>query len=76
MSQNTISVLLPDDSRTELPAGASAADLAAAVGPGLARAAVAARVDGELWDLGRPLEDGAHVEIVTSATLTPTLSMP
>jgi len=67
MSQNTISVLLPDDSRTELPAGASAADLAAAVGPGLARAAVAARVDGELWDLGRPLEDGAHVEIVTRA---------
>ncbi len=65
MSQNTISVLLPDDSRTELPAGASAADLAAAIGPGLARAAVAARVDGELWDLGRPLEEGAHVEIVT-----------
>ena len=65
MSQNTISVVLPDDSRTELPAGASAADLAAAIGPGLARAAVAARVEGELWDLGRPLEDGAHVEIVT-----------
>ncbi len=65
MSQNTISVILPDDSRTELPAGASAADLAAAIGPGLARAAVAARVEGELWDLGRPLEDGAHVEIVT-----------
>ncbi len=67
MSQNSISVILPDDSRTELPAGASAADLAAAIGPGLARAAVAARVEGELWDLGRPLEDGAHVEIVTRA---------
>ncbi|MEJ2369334.1 MAG: threonine--tRNA ligase [Gemmatimonadales bacterium] len=67
MSQNSISVILPDDSRTELPAGASTADLAAAIGPGLARAAVAARVEGELWDLGRPLEDGAHVEIVTRA---------
>ncbi len=71
MSQNTISALLPDDSRTELPAGASAADLAAAIGPRLARAAVAARVDGELWDLGRPLADGARVEIVTRGDADP-----
>ena len=41
---------------------------AAAIGPGLARAALAVRVDGELRDLGRPLPDGAgphQLEIVT-----------
>jgi threonyl-tRNA synthetase len=65
MSQNTISVLLPDESRVELQAGSTAADLAASIGPGLARAAIAARVGGELQDLNRPLEDGARVEIVT-----------
>ena len=65
MSESTISVRLPDDSSIELPGGSSAADVAAAIGPGLARAAIAARVDGELRDLGRPLEDGARVEIVT-----------
>lgn len=65
MSQETIAVLLPDETSVELPAGSSSADLAAAIGPGLSRAAIAARVDGELHDLGRPLEQGARVEIVT-----------
>ena len=35
---------------------------------GLAKAAVAARVDGDEWDLGRPLHDGAHVSIITADT--------
>ena len=65
MSQQTISVRLPDQTLTELPAGSTAADLAASIGSGLARAAVAARVDGELRDLHRPLEEGVAVEIVT-----------
>ncbi|MCK5411093.1 MAG: TGS domain-containing protein, partial [Gemmatimonadetes bacterium] len=65
MSQETIAVVLPDETSVELPAGSAAADLAAAIGPGLSRAAIAARVDGELRDLGRPLEQGARVEIVT-----------
>lgn len=60
-----LEIFLPDGSMRELPAGSTAADLAAAIGPGLARAAVAARVDGELWDLGRDLPDGATVAIVT-----------
>jgi threonyl-tRNA synthetase len=67
MSQHTISVRLPDDSRAELPAGSTAADLARSIGPGLARAAIAARVDGELRDLDRPLGEGDRVEIVTRA---------
>ena len=62
---DTIQITLPDGSRPELEAGATAAELAASIGPGLARAAIAARVDGELFDLARPLPDGAVVEIVT-----------
>src|SRR5918999_2566501 len=56
---------LPDGSRKELADGATGTELAAAIGPGLARAALAVKVDGELRDLGRPLHDGARIEIVT-----------
>src|SRR5687767_4979003 len=56
---------LPDGSSKELEDGASGADLAAAIGPGLARAALAVKVDGQVRDLARPLADGERVEIVT-----------
>ena len=59
-----IAVTLPDGSRKELPAGSTGADLAAAIGPRLAKVALAVRVDGELRDLSRPLPDGAQVAIV------------
>jgi len=59
-------VILPDGSQKELPDGASGADLAAAIGPGLARAALAVKVGGEVRDLARPLADGDAVAIVTS----------
>jgi threonyl-tRNA synthetase len=65
MSTNGIRVTLPDGSERSLPAGATAGDLAKAIGPGLAKAALAARVNGEVRDLGRPLPDGAAVAIVT-----------
>src|SRR5438105_1216103 len=48
---------LPDGSVLSLPDGATGADAAAAIGPGLARAALAVKVDSELRDLGRPLAD-------------------
>ena len=57
-------VSLPDGSSRELPDGASGADLAADIGPGLAKVAVAVEVDGEPRDLGRPLPSGATVNIV------------
>src|SRR3954463_15850168 len=57
--------VLPDGTRKELDDGATGADLAASIGAGLARAALAVKVDGELRDLARPLPDGATVEIVT-----------
>ena len=59
MNDPHISISLPDGSPKELASGATAADLAAAIGPGLARAAVAARIDGQLSDLSAPLPDGA-----------------
>ncbi len=50
-----LTVTLPDGKPLELPAGATGADAAAAIGPGLAKAALAIRVDGELRDLAAPL---------------------
>lgn len=59
-------VTLPDGKPLELPVGATGADAAAAIGPGLAKAALAIKVDGELRDLAAPLpEGGAEVAIVT-----------
>jgi threonyl-tRNA synthetase len=60
-----IEVLLPDGSARQLPAGATARDLAAAIGPRLAQDALAAVVNGELTDLSATLVDGAAVAIVT-----------
>jgi threonyl-tRNA synthetase len=59
-------VTLPDGSERELPDGATGADLAASIGPGLARAALAVRTDDSgLQDLARPLHDGEQVAIIT-----------
>jgi threonyl-tRNA synthetase len=58
-------VKLPDGSELELEDGATGADAAAAIGPGLARAALAVKVDGELRDLSAPLAGGESIEIVT-----------
>jgi threonyl-tRNA synthetase len=49
---------LPDGTELSLPEHATGADAAAAIGPGLARAALAVKVDDEVRDLGRPLPDG------------------
>lgn len=65
---STISVILPDNSTRELEEGATVADLAAAIGSGLAKAAVAGKIDGELVGLDAPLADGAQVEIVTKTS--------
>jgi threonyl-tRNA synthetase len=62
---NELHITLPDGSTRALPAGATARDLAAQIGPGLAKAAIAARVNGEVRDLGRALPDGVSVSILT-----------
>src|SRR3989440_4619029 len=60
---------LPDGNTLDLPDGATGADAAAGIGPGLARAALAVRVDGELRDLDRALTQSngrpPKLEIVT-----------
>jgi len=60
-----ISITLPDGSHRQLDAGSTALDLARAIGPRLAQAAVAARIDGQMTDLSTPLADGEQVAIVT-----------
>lgn len=60
--------LLPDGTELQLEDGATGADAAAAIGAGLARAALAVKVDGELRDLTAPLHDGAKLEIVTPSS--------
>jgi threonyl-tRNA synthetase len=59
-------ISLPDGSVREVPAGSTPADIAAAIGPGLAKAALAARVNGELRDLTRPFDGDAELALVTS----------
>ncbi len=61
-----ITVILPDGSPLELDEGASGADAAAAIGPGLAKAALAIRAGDETRDLAAPLGDGERIEIVTA----------
>ncbi|MDE2560754.1 MAG: threonine--tRNA ligase [Sphingomonadales bacterium] len=61
-----LKISLPDGSVREMPAGSSPADVAAAIGPGLAKAALAARVDGELRDLTRPFDGDARLALVTA----------
>src|ERR687886_428473 len=63
-----IEVTLPDGSVRRLPEGATAADLAASIGRGLAKAAVAATVDGAQVDLGAPLPANSQVAIITAET--------
>ena len=68
-----VTVTLPDGKQLELPDGATGADAAAAIGPGLARAALAVELthaeageSPEVRDLTRPLPDGGHLAILTN----------
>lgn len=58
-------VKLPDGSNKEVKDGATIYDVAASIGSGLAKAAIAGKIDGALADLNTPVPDGATVEIIT-----------
>jgi len=58
-------ITLPDGSVREVAPGTTPADVAAAIGPGLAKAAIAARVDGELRDITRPFDGDTQLALVT-----------
>jgi threonyl-tRNA synthetase len=60
-----IRVTLPDGSQREVSSGTTARQIAETIGPGLARAALAARVNGEVGDLDRPLDSDATLAILT-----------
>ena len=62
---STIRLRLPDGSEREAAAGTTAGDVASDIGPGLARAAIAAKVGGEVYDLDRPIESDAEFAILT-----------
>jgi len=59
-------IALPDGSVREMPEGSTPADVAAAIGPGLAKAALAARIDSEVRDIMRPFEGDATLALITS----------
>jgi len=61
----TITITLPDNSSRELHEGATVYDLAASIGAGLAKAALAGKINAQLVDLSSRLADGDRVEIVT-----------
>jgi threonyl-tRNA synthetase len=58
-------VKLPDGRTMQVADGTTAAQIAADIGPALSRAAVAAKIDGELVDLSAPVNNGAAVQIIT-----------
>src|SRR5579864_5902259 len=62
----SINVTLPDGSQMPVPPGSRPLDVAKSISPRLADDAVVARVNGQLYDLTRPLEGDAKVEILTS----------
>jgi len=68
MAQTTleIGVTLPDGSVRKVPAGTTVQEVAAAIGPGLAKAAVVARVDDALVDLATPLHEDVHLALLTN----------
>ena len=63
-----ITISLPDGSQRSLPGGATAITLAESIGARLAKAAVAAVVNGDERDLGDSLPDGAQVAIITAGS--------
>jgi len=68
-NMSDISVTLLDGSSRSLPVGSTMYDLAMSIGPGLAKSAIAGRMNGELVDLSAKLDDKADVAIVTEKNI-------
>lgn len=66
MSSEQIKITLPSGDVLDLPKGSTGADVAAAIGPGLAKAAVAVVIGGETIGLMEPIEDDVEIRILTS----------
>ncbi len=68
LSTVSISITLPDGTAREYANGVTGLDVAADIGPRLAKAAVAVTVDGRMYDLTRPIDHDAAVSVVTDNT--------
>ena len=65
-TMSTLQITLPDGAKREVPSGTTPAEIARQISPRLEKEALVARVDGELWDLSRPLEENTSLAILTS----------
>ena len=64
----SIEITLPDNSKKSFPAGVTAQEVADSIGPGLARAVVVAKVNGELKDLNQEINENSDLELFTGNT--------
>ena len=64
-SHSRIALTLPDGSVQEVPLGTTPLEVAAGIGPGLAKASIGAELDGELVDLRLPLDRGGAFRLIT-----------
>src|SRR5918995_354670 len=60
-----VKISLPDGSVREYPRGVKGAEIAASISEGLARVSLAIEVNGEVWDLSRPISEDASIKILT-----------
>src|SRR5579862_7657052 len=60
-----VTITLPDGKTMTFAKGVTGAEIAAAIGPGLAKAALILEVDGKEWDLFRPIENDAQIRVIT-----------
>src|SRR6201989_3574212 len=60
-----IKITLPDGKTLDFKKGVTGSEIAASIGPGLAKAALILEVDGKQWDLFRPIEHDAKIRIIT-----------
>jgi threonyl-tRNA synthetase len=65
VSSPSVTISLPDGKTLSFASGVTGSEVAASIGPGLAKAALAAEVDGSQWDLFRPIEKNARLRIIT-----------
>ncbi len=65
IDQKTITITLPDGSQRSYPAGTTGYEIAESIGKGLARDALAIKVNGEVRDLARPVTEDAEIQVLT-----------
>ncbi len=68
----SITISLPDGKSVTCARGSTGAEVAGAIDAGLAKAALAMEVDGQQWDLSRPIERDARLRILTRKPIRPT----